>query len=144
MLVREFAHASVTDIFLLQNSATPARRRHGSALRFLSPVGNASLSKLTVSVHVADISVRFAYEICSQHLRFLRANVPRLLGPATKKTPFGVLLGGPSRNRTYTIGFGDRCSTTKLWTRGDRLTIPENRGGEKRSHAPDLQATMLT
>ena len=26
---------------------------------------------------------------------------------------------GPSRNRTYTIGFGDRCSTTKLWTRGE-------------------------
>jgi site-specific DNA recombinase len=36
------------------------------------------------------------------------------------KDGFGALLtriglkGGPSRNRTYTIGFGDRCSTTKL------------------------------
>ena len=31
-------------------------------------------------------------------------------------------LSGPTRNRTSTIGFGDRCSTTKLWTRAGSIT----------------------
>ena len=40
------------------------------------------------------------------------------------------VFSGPSRNRTYTIGFGDRCSTTKLWTQ--YLVFNEYEGFEPR------------
>ncbi len=58
------------------------------------------LSNLTGSVHVADISVHRAPEICSQHLRFLYAPLPEVLAGTTQNTYKVCLCGAPARNRT--------------------------------------------
>ena len=55
--------------------------------------------------------------VCYQNITPPPANAKNLVH--TRFFKYGVC--GPSRNRTYTIGFGDRCSTTKLWTRGEAV-----------------------